>query len=86
MMPLYKAAASVAIILTLGNAAQSSFRREATVENDYNYENYQDSYNDPEMAYNQISDALQMVSQSLSEASKQDSLLQMQPKETQKEQ
>lgn len=84
MMPLYKAAASVAIILTLGNAAQSSFRREATVENDYNYENYQDSYNDPEMAYNQISDALQMVSQSLSEASKQDSLLQVQPKETQK--
>ena len=71
MMPLYKAAASVAIILTLGNAAQSSFRREATVENDYNYE---------------ISDALQMVSQSLSEASKQDSLLQVQPKETQKEQ
>ena len=86
MMPLYKAAASVAIILTLGNAAQSSFHREAAVENDYNYENYQDSYNDPEMAYNQISDALQMVSQSLSEASKQDSLLQMQPKETQKEQ
>lgn len=86
MMPLYKAAASVAIILTLGNAAQSSFHREATVENDYNYENYQDSYNDPEMAYNQISDALQMVSQSLNEASKQDSLLQMQPKETQKEQ
>ena len=35
---------------------------------------------------NQISDALQMVSQSLSEASKQDSLLQVQPKETQKEQ
>ena len=68
-------AASIAIILTLGNAAQSSFRPAEAVENDYNYENYKDSYDDPEMAYDQISDALQMVSQSLSEASKQDSLL-----------
>ena len=64
LMPFYKAAASIAIILTLGNAAQNSFRPAEAVENDYNYENY-----------NQISDALQMVSQSLSEASKQDSLL-----------
>ena len=75
LMPFYKAAASIAIILTLGNAAQSSFRPAEAVENDYNYENYKDSYDDPEMAYDQISDALQMVSQSLSEASKQDSLL-----------
>ncbi len=84
MMPFYKAVASVAIILTLGDAAQSSFRHEAAGEDDYNYENYQDSYNDPEMAYNQISDALQMVSQSLGETPEQDSLLQEQFKETQK--
>ena len=75
LMPFYKAAASVAIILTLGNAAQNSFRQQGT-ENDYNYENYQDSYNDPEMAYDQISNALQMVSQSLNEASMKDSLQQ----------
>lgn len=83
MMPLYKAAASIAIILTLGNVAQSSFRREATSENDYDYESYQDSYKDPETAYDQISDALQLVSQSLSEASKQDSLAQVQPQKEQ---
>ena len=75
MMPFYKAAASIAIILTLGNAAQNSFRHAETLESDYNYESYQDSYSDPAMAYDQISDALQMVSQSLSEASKQDSVL-----------
>lgn len=75
LMPFYKAAACVAIILTLGNAAQTSFRQQ-DIGDDYNYETYQDSYNDPEMAYDQISNALQMVSQSLNEASVQDSLLQ----------
>lgn len=73
LMPLYKAAASVAIILTLGNTAQHSFRGQST-GSDYNYENYQESYNDPAMAYDQVSDALQMVSQGLSETMKEDSL------------
>ncbi|MCD8317439.1 MAG: hypothetical protein LUC45_00620 [Paraprevotella sp.] len=86
LMPLYKAAASVAIILTLGNAAQSSFRQSNAVENDYNYDNYQDSYNDPETAYNQVSDALQMVSQSLNKAAKQDSVLQKQVQDKANEQ
>lgn len=76
LRPLYKAAASVAIILTLGNAAQTSFHRESA-GCDYNYENYQDSYSDPATAYDHVSDALQMVSQSLSEAMKEDSLLQV---------
>ena len=84
-MPLYKAVALIAIILTLGDAAQTSFHPNETVENDYNYENYRDSYNDPEMAYNQISEALQMVSQSLNEIS-QDTLLQKQFKDKQTEQ
>ncbi len=82
MKPFYKAAASVAIILTLGNAAQNSFRQEGA-ECDYNYESYQDSYDDPETAYSQMSDALQMVSQGLSEASEQDSLLRKRLKEKQ---
>ena len=75
LMPFYKAAASVAIILTLGNAAQNSFRHPADEGNGYNYESYQDSYDDPAMAYDQMTDALQMVSQSLSETQRQDSLL-----------
>lgn len=84
LKPLYKAAASVAIILTLGNAAQTSFHGEGA-GCDYNYENYQDSYNDPAMAYDQVSDALQMVSQSLSEAMKEDSLLQAHAADNQNE-
>ena len=66
----------LAIIFTLGNAAQTSFRHPAGAGSDYNYESYKDSYDDPAMAYDQVSDALQMVSQSLSEAARQDSLLQ----------
>ena len=76
LMPLYKAAAALAIIFTLGNAAQTSFRHPSGAGSDYNYESYKDSYDDPAMAYDQVSDALQMVSQSLSEAARQDSLLQ----------
>lgn len=85
LMPLYKAAASVAIILTLGNTAQHSFRGQST-GSDYNYENYQESYNDPAMAYDQVSDALQMVSQGLSETMKEDSLNQNDPAELQNRQ
>ncbi len=73
LMPLYKAVASVAIILTLGNTAQHSFRSPGA-GNDYNYENYQESYSDPAMAYDQVSDALQMVSQGLNETMTEDSL------------
>lgn len=72
LMPLYKAVACVAILLTLGNAAQTSFTRQAH-EDDYNYDNYQDSYNDPAVAYDQVSDALQMVSQGLNESIEEDS-------------
>lgn len=76
LMPLYKAVASIAIILTLGNAAHRSFNHNAPATCDYNYESYEDSYNDPQMAYEQMSDALQMVSQSLHEPTSQDSLAQ----------
>ena len=49
MRPLYKAAAIVAITLSLGTAAQRSFNKE--MENDYNYETYKDTYTDPQVAY-----------------------------------
>lgn len=76
LMPLYKAAASIAIILTLGNAVQTAFTSKDTEDHGYNYENYQDSYKDPSVAYDQVSNALQMVSQGLSEVSDEDSLAQ----------
>ncbi|MCM1108195.1 MAG: hypothetical protein NC388_03940 [Clostridium sp.] len=71
LSPLYKAAAVVAITLTLGNAAQSSFQPE---EEEYNYSSYQDSYSSPEAAYRQVSDALKLVSERLNEANRNDSL------------
>ena len=77
LMPLYKAVASIAIILTLGNAAQSSFRQaDETIQSDYNYESYEDSYKDPQTAYNQVSEALQMVSQRLSDTIQEDTVRQ----------
>lgn len=75
LMPLYKAAATVAIILTLGNAAQSSFQNKNQAD-DYNYDSYQDSYSDPSVAYDHVSNALDMVSQGLCESMKEDSLTQ----------
>lgn len=75
LMPLYKAAASVAIVLTLGNAIQTTVVQKDP-DHGYKYENYQDSYKDPSVAYDQVSNALQMVSQGLSEASEKDSLAQ----------
>lgn len=73
LMPLYKAAASVAIILTLGNAAQRSFNGHTTAP-DYNYDSYYDSYNDPATAYDQMSTALDLVSKGLNESMADDSL------------
>lgn len=70
LAPLYKAAAVVAITLTLGNAAQTSFK----TEEDYNYSSYQDSYNDPEAAYIQVSEALKLVSERLNDANDSDTL------------
>lgn len=66
LMPLYKSAAVIAMILTLGNAAQKSVGIETDNQVcDYNYETYQDTYKDPEVAYNQISSALKLISESL---------------------
>ncbi|SRR5574344_1500539 len=65
IMPFFKAAAVVAIILSLGNAIQKSSLGE---ENDYNYENYTDTYTDPQVAYDEISSALQDVSEGISKS------------------
>ncbi len=69
MRPLYKAAAIVAITLSLGTAAQRSFNKE--VENDYNYETYKDTYTDPQVAYGEISEALMTVSESINKYQEQ---------------
>lgn len=66
LMPLFKAAAVVAIIVTLGNAAQLSFSpREA--DDDINYANYKDTYQNPSEAYDKVENALQLVSEGISQ-------------------
>jgi hypothetical protein len=66
LRPLFKAAAIVAILLTLGNAAQHSFRT-SDDSIDYNYDNYKDTYTDPKVAYDHVSTALKTVSEGLSQ-------------------
>src|SRR5574344_62708 len=61
LMPLFKAAAVVAIILTLGNAAQRSFTDGNDKSGDIDYANYKDTYSDPSVAYDKVEDSLLMV-------------------------
>lgn len=51
LRPLYRAAASVAIVLLLGTAAQHTFNRQSEPKGwDYNVANYHDTYNAPQEA------------------------------------
>lgn len=60
LRPLYHAAASVAIVALLGTAAQHAFqRRDAQPVWDYNAAAYQDSYDNPQEAYEVLGDGLQ---------------------------
>lgn len=68
-MPLLKAAAVVAIMLSLGNAAQHTFFGNDTL--DYNYDAYTDTYDDPEVAYKKVSSALMMLSERINKSQDQ---------------
>ena len=80
-MPFVRAAAVVAVVAGVGFAAQRAF----TVSEDqnvvsYNYDAYKDTYTDPQVAYEQMSDALKLVSDGLRQAgiTPQDSLQNLQ--------
>lgn len=66
LMPLLKAAAVVAILISLGNVTQHTFFANETL--DYDYESYRDTYDDPEMAYKQVSSALMMLSEGINKS------------------
>ena len=69
LRPFYKAAAVVAIVFTLGMAAQHSFSTDdAPQQASYNYATYKDTYTDPQVAYEQVSSALKTVGSGLREA------------------
>lgn len=73
LRPLLKAAAVVAVVLTLGNAAQHSFRDTTPATPDYNYATYKDTYKDPQVAYDKVSTALRDMQDGLHRQLKADS-------------
>ncbi|WP_321478912.1 hypothetical protein [uncultured Bacteroides sp.] len=68
-MPMFKAAAVIAVILSLGNIAQRTFFDDDKL--DYNYATYTDTYDDPEIAYKEVSSALMMLSESINKSQDQ---------------
>lgn len=62
LRPLFRAAAAVAIVTLLGNAAQHSFTSQSNSPNawDYNQSAYKDSYTDPQKAYEASMQTLEM--------------------------
>lgn len=70
LSPLYKAAAIVGITLTLGNAAQSSFRP----EEDSDYNGYQNSYENAAAVYAEETENMKLVSERIDEVNGNDSL------------
>ena len=59
----------IALILSLGNVAQHTFFADEAL--DYNYDAYKDTYDDPEVAYKQVSSALMMVSEGINKSQDQ---------------
>jgi hypothetical protein len=76
LQPLFRAAAAVAIVLTLGNAMNLTLRQDEPQGDDINYAAYKDTYDDPSMAYDKMEDALQLISAGFSYAQGADSLQQ----------
>lgn len=70
--PLFKAAAVVAVVITLGNAAQFSMERDDSGTEDINYAAYKDTYDDPAVAYDKVENALELVSEGISKAENPD--------------
>ncbi len=66
MMPMWKAAAAIAIIIVLGKATQSSFY---TKENNTEMApaNLHETYSNPRQAYDHVSSALKIVSETMAE-------------------
>ena len=65
----------VVVILTLGNLAHIALHSNADGD-EINYADYQDTYQDPAMAYDNVENALQLISEGMSQANEQaDSLL-----------
>ena len=70
LRPLYRAAAVVAVVALIGNAAQHSFDKEEQPAGwDYNSQGYTDTYKNPQTAYEESMEALKIVQDGLKTAS-----------------
>ncbi len=76
MRPLFRAAAVVAILFTLGNAMNLSIKQEQPQNDDINYAAYKDTYDDPSVAFDKMEDALELLSEGFSQVQKVDSMQQ----------
>ena len=68
-MPLFKAAAMIAVLFLMGTVMQHTFFADEAL--DYNYDAYKDTYDDPEVAYKQVSSALMMLSEGINKSQDQ---------------
>jgi hypothetical protein len=67
--PLFRAAAVIALFLMMGNVAQRTFFQNDAL--DYNYNNYRDTYDDPNLAYKKVSSALIILSEEINKSRSQ---------------
>lgn len=67
LAPMFKAVAMIAVVVSLGSVLRQSFFAEKSPL-DYNYEAYTDTYDDPEVAYKQVSSALMMLSEGMNKS------------------
>lgn len=73
--PFCRAAAVVAVVLTIGGAVQSQFGKEdALPETTYDYSNYHDTYSDPQAAYDEVSTLLRDIVPAFGKSAASDSL------------
>ena len=75
LRPLYRAVASVAIVMVVGTAAQHIFNRpQEVMEWDYNPATYQDYYDNPKEAYETLDDGIRELRDVLNIPEKADSI------------
>ena len=72
MMPMFKAAAAIALVVLLGKAAQNSFDDKDNASTQ-TAQNYHETYSDPKQAYEHVSSALKIVSETMNEGTASDS-------------
>lgn len=69
LMPFFKAAAIVALVFGLGGVIERTFYDGKA--SDYNYDTYTDTYDDPQVAYKEVSSAIMMLSKNINKSREQ---------------